>query len=117
MVIILDDILVMANELASLIRNSPEVRAFLSARGNLQADAVLKSQLAAFQAAHQNFVAKYAHNAEPDIEEERAISAQYTELTLHAAAREYLEAERALLGLVSRVMDVVSRSVEGIVEV
>ena len=109
------DILASAGVLAQEIRDSAEVQAYLAAKAKLEADKNLLARVADFQANHRKLSA-LTEQDRPGIEEERVISSQYAQLMLQPAARDYLEAERALLTLVGRVLEILSGSVEGIVE-
>jgi len=103
-----EDVLLQAERLAGIFRKSPEFSAYVSAKSAVLSDPGLARRLAEYKNAIFDYKTRAVSGAAaaPDFDEERVLSVAYSDLLMNERAREFLEREEAVFGLVNGVSEI-----------
>ena len=102
-------VLDLAKTLAAAFQNSPEMRAYRLAKDAVFRDPALTRRLTEYKKAHLGYRLREmsgAADAQPDFDEEKVLSNAYSDLMLNGLAREFLERESEVFGLVNGINEV-----------
>ncbi|MCL1986995.1 MAG: YlbF family regulator [Firmicutes bacterium] len=107
-------ILTESKKLATHFRNSTLYHKYCDYKNQLESDSALLAQVKAYKQNQIELETKRLANGNVDFNEEKQVSQQYTDLTLHPIAGEFLHCEYELLQLFATVFDIINDSCEEI---
>ena len=103
-----DKVISIAGELSDELSKTECCARFCHYKQIVGADPILYNRIKDFKKAQIEFEYRELQDSPLSFEEEKNVSKLYSELVLNDNARHYLESEKAVLELFSRIIDIVS---------
>ena len=102
----------LSHQLAQALKESPEYRRFLAAKGKAKADEANSRMLKNFQLKQWEIHQAQLLQQEVDEEKQRELEQLYSLLSLNTSAREYLEAEFQISRLLNDVQTIIGDAIK-----
>ena len=107
-VIVIDNILKLAEDLVENLKKSDVYCDFLNAKKNVDDNPELKEKILKYKKLNFEYQCKIMNEANVSFDEEKHISSMYHTLLLDAEAKFFLESEKKLVELLDRIYNIIS---------